>query len=174
MRFFDFLSPKKQNSWVALKNQILPWDWNIAHCRPSLNEPFWLCVILINLQRAVNRQPWLPRGWPVETRIAEHDRSHDDLNQHDEVAQHPASQTASTMFELLEMTNITTMSYTTIRVRQLRRCTICFRRSTARWRDSRPDTRKRSSMFDFRALSTWRWRHTALDMWDNLYDAGFA
>ena len=38
-----------------------------------------------NLQRAVNRQPWLPREGPVETRITQHDRLHDDVNQHDEI-----------------------------------------------------------------------------------------
>ena len=67
-----------------------------------------------NLQRAVNRQPWLPRGRLVETRATQHDRLHDDLNQHDEMIQHPTSQThdsgetASTTHDLLQMLNRTT------------------------------------------------------------------
>ena len=92
-----------------------------------------------NLQRAVNRQPWLPRGRLVETRATQHDRLHDDLNQHEEVIQHPASQT---------------VSHSTIRVRQLRRRTIYFRCSTWRRCHTKLDMRDSSAMFDFRKLST--------------------
>ena len=107
------------------------------------------CLVLWpqNLQRAVNRQPWLPRRWPVETRIIQHHRLHDDLNQHDEVMQHQAPRLFPMIDDLFKTSSITTMSHVTLRMGQPRLRTIYFRCSTSRRRGTAPDIRDSSTIF---------------------------